>query len=84
MREIQAEDAEEGGPAGFGALKLIVPVAGTGEQAMDHAHQAGASGARLYGPLGCYGGAAGAEAPTVGSEAVWWLLQLRLIFLSAR
>ncbi len=51
VREIQLEDAEVVRPAGFDALKLIVPIVGAREQAVDHRHDAGAPGARLDDPL---------------------------------
>src|SRR5277367_869732 len=49
--ENQFEYGEEGGPAGFGAGELIVPVVSVGEQALHYTDDAGAAGFRLDEPL---------------------------------
>src|SRR5207253_6142109 len=55
VRKIDPQSAEEAGPAGFGALKLVVPVVGAGEEAIDHTDEAHTTRARFDAPLGCDG-----------------------------
>ena len=45
--QIQPQNAEECGPAGFDTGQLIVPIIGFGEEAVHHAHQACATIAGL-------------------------------------
>ena len=47
MGEVQPQDGEGLRPAGFEVPELVVPVVGTGEEAVDHADQAAAAGSRL-------------------------------------
>src|SRR5438552_9441077 len=55
VREIDPQGAEEAGPAGFGAIKLIVPVVGAGEEAIHHTDEAHTTRPRFDAPLGCDG-----------------------------
>src|SRR5262249_52278370 len=51
MRQIQAQDAEEGNPAVAVSLELSIPIIGAGEPAVHHAYHAGSAGTSLDGPF---------------------------------
>jgi hypothetical protein len=51
MSEVQPQNAEEGRPAGFDTLELIVPIVRAREEAVHHAYDAGAAGASFNDPL---------------------------------
>src|SRR5437773_5569396 len=55
VREIDPQGAEEAGPAGFSAFKLVVPVVRAGEEAIHHTDEAHTTRARFDAPLGCDG-----------------------------
>src|SRR5262245_49072806 len=52
VREVQPKDAEKTRPAEFGALELVVPVIGAGEEAMYHANDTDTPSACFDAPLG--------------------------------
>ena len=52
VREIEPQDAEEAGPARFGADQLVVPVVRAGEEALHHTDDADAARPRFDAELG--------------------------------
>src|SRR5262249_43940205 len=64
VREIDPQDAEDAGPAGFGAVQLLVPVVRAGEEAVHYSNDADAARPRFDGKLGCE--RRRARDPTVG------------------
>ena len=73
MLQIQPQNAEEGRPAGFDTFELIVPIVRAREEAVNHAYDARATGARFDDPLGGERRSVGTQVRAFGGEAVRWI-----------